>query len=42
MLDKAMSGVPKEEACPGGNHFLEPTLVTPENAAEYYKADAPY
>lgn len=42
MLDKAMQGVPQEEACPGGNHFLEPTLVTPETAADYYKADAPY
>lgn len=42
MLKKALDGVPQEEACPGGEFYLPPTLVTPETAAKYYKADAPY
>ncbi|NMR21698.1 sugar ABC transporter substrate-binding protein [Cellulomonas fimi] len=42
MLESAMAGVPKEEACPGGSYFIEPALVTPENAAEYYEAEVPY
>lgn len=42
MLDKAMAGVPQDEACPGGNYFIEPELVTPENAAEYFNPDVPY
>jgi ribose transport system substrate-binding protein len=42
MLDKAIKGIPQSEACPGGNHFLEPTLVTPATAAAYYKADVSY
>jgi len=42
MLAKAMKGVPKSKACPGGNYYLKPTVVTPANAAKYYKADVPY
>lgn len=26
-------------ACPGGTHFVESVLVTPQNAKDYYKAD---
>lgn len=42
MLDKAINGVPQSEACPGGNYYLKPTVVTPANASQYYKADVPY
>ena len=42
MLKKALDGVPQEAACPGGEFYLPPTLVTPETAAEYFKADVPY
>ncbi|GAA1567458.1 substrate-binding domain-containing protein [Dactylosporangium maewongense] len=42
MLDKAIKGVPQSEACPGGNYFLKPTVVTPADASTYYKADSPY
>lgn len=42
MLDKAIKGVPQSEACPGGNYYLKPTVVTPANAGQYFKADVPY
>jgi ribose transport system substrate-binding protein len=42
MLKKALDGVPKEKACPGGNHYIPPTVVTPKTAASYYKADVAY
>lgn len=42
ILNQAMQGVPQSEACPGGNFFIEPTVVTPETAADYYNADVPY
>lgn len=42
ILDQAIRGVPQSKACPGGNHFIPPTVVTPETAAKYYKADIPY
>lgn len=42
MLKKALDGVPQDEACPGGEYYLPPTLVTPQTAANYYKADVPY
>jgi ribose transport system substrate-binding protein len=42
MADRAINGVPQSEACPGGKYIMDPVLVTPANAAEYFKADAPY
>lgn len=42
ILNQAMQGVPQSEACPGGNHFIKPTVVTPATAADYYNADVPY
>lgn len=42
MADKAIKGVPQSEACPGGKYVMKPVLVTPANAATYYKPDLPY
>jgi ribose transport system substrate-binding protein len=42
MVDKALNDVPQDQACPGGNHYLPPTLVTAANAAEYYRDDVDY
>ena len=42
MADKAIRGVPQSEACPGGRYIMTPILVTPANAASYYKPNLPY
>jgi len=42
MVKMALDGVPPSQACAGGNHYLDPNVVTPQNAASYYKADVAY
>lgn len=42
MLEKALKGEDKNAACPGNKFFVEPTLITHENAASYYKSDSDY
>lgn len=42
ILKKAVAGVSQSQACPGGNHFIPPTVVTPTSAASYYDAKTPY
>lgn len=37
MAEAAIKG--DKSACPGGTHFMESQIVTPENAKDYYKAD---
>lgn len=42
MVKQALDGVPKDKACPGGNHYLEPTVVNAKNAGAYFKSDVTY
>jgi ribose transport system substrate-binding protein len=42
VVQKALTGVPSGNACPGGQYVMPPTVVTPQNAASHYSASSAY
>lgn len=42
LLDQALAGVPKSEACPTGQNVVGGQVITPENAAEFYTSERAY
>ena len=42
MVQKALAGVPSGTACPGGQHVMPPTVVTPQNAAAHDSPNSAY
>jgi ribose transport system substrate-binding protein len=42
MVKKALAGVPSATACPGGQHVMPPTVVTPQNAKSHDSSSSAY
>jgi len=42
MVQKALAGIPSATACPGGQHVMPPSVVTPKNAAAHYNPSSAY